>query len=1166
MSDQKKENAETPKASGFWCFSCRPRVIFSPLYLSAIFLAVLFVLPRLLHSNFLFPLIKKVAATTYGAKISASHSALNIWNEPHFTMYGFTLHKKGDTPLLKADIVKLNLNPWSVIKGKSALDKLTLLNPEFTLVRGKDNTYNLPGSDGEAVDAPDLALPALSTVASLDLVGGTVHWRDFRVADTPVETDITNLIATISHENISDSAPFHLRGHLEGEKGPSLFSLDGALSSLTKNPSFSGKIEVDRISFDEYWPYLKHILPFDRLNCDLSLDASFSGDLARGFSSNGIITLSGLKLLYKKAFSRSIAEDRITLTYAVDGTSKNLDITNLKLSAGPISIKASGKASEMTSDNPRLNVHISTNNIDVNDLRRYLPDNALPPVELNFIKNNLKSGFLALKDFKFDGDFNKLKNLDKPESLKAFDGVLVVSNMKIAFKKAPYPLHDIGGEITIVSDTLLFSDITARYRGNALNKIYGSVKDLYDAPHFNVYIKAGFNLAETRDFLLRELTSREFMKQIKKIKWAKGVVNLDLQLSGEAFAPISGLMVNGKLALSKVGMSHDTFGLPVTGLNGVIEGNFDDIHISQLDWMVGNSPFYLSGNLYNAFSADPVFDIFMTTSVDLKDMQKISFLNTKERRQEQLGVAEIIMKLNGKFGDFHVSNTVDMTKAGFTVPGLVKKSVGSPLIYEFDGDVKDQEHIAIRNLDLTVGESVIDVTGRIDQFLWGEGIDLTFTTDGFMLDDADNFFAFLDDIKGAGLAKGRISVFSSKSERIRLTGNLEIENATFKLPTFSSTFSECNGRFDLVNDKIFLKNGTGVFGLGRFTANGIGILDKIPSFTLNVKTTALTEQDLFGPNRRQYKKKDYEQPQKRRYLDGLWNINLHSDSGKIGYLTYTDLNTTVKYNEKVFTLNPFMFLAHGGAWSLEGSIDTLTPGKIGYDTIVQIQDLDMIRFESEAYGSASRFISGPFNLRGEFKGVGATWREIKRSMEGLFTLRSGSGEIRKFAMLSKIFSLLNVTQYFKNRTPNLDADGMPFTSISGDFIVKEGIATTKKLYVDSEAIRLVGHGDYDIADSIVDMAVLAAPFGTIDWMISSIPLLGYVLAGEEKSFLASSFTVKGPLDDPQVNMIPFESFARSVLGILERLVELPSVTIRAMEGKRDTGFVLPFDEERIIEE
>ena len=1110
--------------------------------------------------------MKKVVATAYGAKISATHSTLSFWDGPHFSLYDFALYQKGDTPLLKASLIKLDLNPLSFIKGKPALDKLTLLNPEFTIVRGKDNTYNLPGSGEETADTPVFALPSLSSVVALDLTGGTVHWRDHRVAKTVVEANITNIMATITLDNTSDSAPFRLRGLLEGEKGPSPISLNGALSSLTKNPSFNGQVLVDGISFDEYWPYLKYILPFDRLNCNVSLDASFSGDLSSGFSSNGIITLSGLKLLYKKAFSRSIDEDKITLTYEVDGTSKNLGINKMELSAGPIAIKASGKASEMTSDNPKLNVLISTNKIDVNDLRRYLPDNALPPVELNFIKNNLKSGYLALKDFKFDGDFNKLKNLDKPESLKAFDGVLDVSNMKIAFKKAPYPLHNIGGEITIISDTLIFSDITARYRGNALNKIYGSVKDIYDAPHFNVYIKAGFNLAETRDFLLREVTSREFLKQIKKIKWAKGAVNLDLQLSGEAFAPISGLMVNGKLALSEVGLSHDTFGLPVTGLNGVIEGNFDDIHISQLDWMVGNSPFYLSGNLYNAFSADPVFDVFMTTSVDLKDMQKISFLNTKERRQEQLGVAEIIMKLNGKFGDFHVSNTVDMTKAGFTVPGLVKKSVGSPLIYEFDGDVKDQEHIAIQNLDLTIGESVIDVTGRIDQFLWGEGIDLTFATDGFMLDDADNFFAFLDDIKGAGLAKGSVSVFSSKSERIRLTGDLEIENATFKLPTFSEIFSKCDGRFDLINDKIFLKDGAGVFGIGRFDVDGIGILDTIPSFTLNVRTTALSEQDLFGPNRRQYKKKDYEQPQKRRYLDGLWNINLHSDGGKIGYLTYTDLDTTVQYNEKVFTLNPFIFLAHGGSWSLEGSIDTLTQGKIGYDTIVQIQDLDMIRFESEAYGSASRFISGPFNLRGEFKGVGATWREIKRSMEGLFTLRSGSGEIRKFAMLSKIFSLLNVTQYFKNRTPDLDADGMPFTSISGDFIVKEGIATTKKLYVDSEAIRLVGHGDYDIADSIVDMAVLAAPFGTIDWMISSIPLLGYVLAGEEKSFLASSFTVKGPLDDPQVNMIPFESFARGVIGILERLVELPSVTIRAMEGKKKPEFVLPFDEERIIEE
>lgn len=1162
MSEKKDDSQKIDKAPPFFCLRCRPHILAFPLWALALTAALFWVAPRLFQEGFLFPLAQNIASLHYDVTILAKSARINLSGDPYILLNEVSFSKGKDQPALAARLVKLDMNLVNVLTGEPVVEKLTIVSPKFTIVRRKDGSYNVPGlSPDEEPQAPSTAAAALLEIAaktSLYIIGGTVDWSDSYISDKTVQTTVKNVTALIEKKGAKGSTHFRLSGLLGSKRGASAFRLNGVLSAKNgEAPSFTGKTSIDRISVDEYWTYLSHILPFDQIDCDLSIEADFSGDFARGFSSKGSLLFTGLTIYYEKMFSRSLEEDHITLTYDVKSDKERLDINSVFLTAGPIAISARGKANNILSKNPDLDIQISAKPVAIEDLQRYLPDNTLPHVLSKFILSNLKSGEITLSGLRFNGDLDKLKNLDQPESLDAFSGTVSVSDLTIAFNRAPKNFTNIGGEITLDNNQLAFSDITGRYGENVLNKISGVVANIDKSPIYNIYINANFDVAQAKELFAAEITSREFKKKIDDIEWAEGFVGLDLRIAGATADPVSSLSLKGTIKLSDVGMMSSALGLPIYDLNGVIEGNFKDIRIAKLNWIAGESPFTLSGDLYDVFGEDPTFDLFLATTAQLTDMEKIRFLTTNKRRQNQSGVAEIVMTVKGSFGDFEVNNSVDMTNASFALPGFIEKEKGSKLIYKFEGVVKNNQRVTIRNLDLTIGDSVIDVTGRIDQFLWGEGINLTFTTDGFLLDDADSFFTFFDDIDGEGLVKGSISINTTSQNSVSLVGAMTADNVTFKLPTFSETFSEGNATFLFSRNKIFLKNARGKFGAGAFSGNGIAILGPTPKFTINVKTDALNLDDLFGDKRRKEKKTDEEDT--KNYMDGIWVINVHSDKGKIGMLTYNNLDTAIHYDSHVFSISPFSFSAHGGVWSLEGIIDTLKPDKIGFDTVLQIQDLDMTRFEAEALGSGARFISGPFNLRGVAKGEGATWYDIKRSMEGMFTLRSGAGVIRKFTMLSKIFSILNVSQYFLLRAPQLDVEGMPFNSISANFIVKDGIATTDQLVVDSEAIRLVADGNYDIAQNAIDMKILAAPLVAVDRVLSSIPLVGYVLTGDDKGFLTSSFTVKGPLDDPEVNMIPFESLARGVLGILERFIMAPVVAVRALSGDKEPEFVLPFE-------
>jgi hypothetical protein len=65
------------------------------------------------------------------------------------------------------------------------------------------------------------------------------------------------------------------------------------------------------------------------------------------------------------------------------------------------------------------------------------------------------------------------------------------------------------------------------------------------------------------------------------------------------------------------------------------------------------------------------------------------------------------------------------------------------------------------------------------------------------------------------------------------------------------------------------------------------------------------------------------------------------------------------------------------------------------------------------------------------------------------------------------------------------------------------------------------------------------PLGTIDTVVSNIPILGHILTGNNRSLITYYFEVKGPILDPQVEHVPFKTLGEGVTGILKRLFLSP---------------------------
>jgi len=85
-----------------------------------------------------------------------------------------------DAPFFTVDEARLDL-PWSVLRGKIAIDAVELVRPRLTIVAKADGTSNLPAGDRTSAtpgSSDDTADPPRLPIGALTVDGLSIEWRD----------------------------------------------------------------------------------------------------------------------------------------------------------------------------------------------------------------------------------------------------------------------------------------------------------------------------------------------------------------------------------------------------------------------------------------------------------------------------------------------------------------------------------------------------------------------------------------------------------------------------------------------------------------------------------------------------------------------------------------------------------------------------------------------------------------------------------------------------------------------------------------------------------------------------------------------------------------------------------------------------------------------------
>ncbi len=216
---------------------------------------------------------------------------------------------------------------------------------------------------------------------------------------------------------------------------------------------------------------------------------------------------------------------------------------------------------------------------------------------------------------------------------------------------------------------------------------------------------------------------------------------------------------------------------------------------------------------------------------------------------------------------------------------------------------------------------------------------------------------------------------------------------------------------------------------------------------------------------------------------------------------------------------------------------TFVPGKVAMDIKIRARKRD---FGSTLYClfDKERLAQGTFSLKGYLKAQGEE-DPISEGSEGEFHFKAGRGRVYRLTLLSKIFAVLNVTEIFRGKLPDLAKEGFAYGSMKVNAHFRNGVLFVDEGIINGDSMRIFTDGKVDFVREKLRLTVLVAPFKTLDTVLSHIPLLGRVLTGKSKTLVSFPVRVTGKLADPTVIPLSPTAVGSGLLGIMKRTIEMP---------------------------
>jgi uncharacterized protein YhdP len=150
--------------------------------------------------------------------------------------------------------------------------------------------------------------------------------------------------------------------------------------------------------------------------------------------------------------------------------------------------------------------------------------------------------------------------------------------------------------------------------------------------------------------------------------------------------------------------------------------------------------------------------------------------------------------------------------------------------------------------------------------------------------------------------------------------------------------------------------------------------------------------------------------------------------------------------------------------------------------------------------------------------------------------------------LSKVFSLLNVTEMLRGKMPDLASDQLPYDSLTIKADLQDGNLVLNETVLSGPTVGIVGDGTVHLIDKKVNIKLIVAPLRTVDFIIERTPIVKNVMGGK---LVTVPVRIAGDWEDPDVTMLSATAVGSRLLEIMKNTLLLPVELVEPVLPKQD---------------
>lgn len=994
--------------------------------------------------------------------------------------------KDGSSDFLKVDKASVRINLLPLLRNRLVFGEIVLHQPRVSLTRDSAGVLNI---DDLLKRKEDESAPKFRKII---VENGALVFSDQAVGGESLLTSLENFNGRFNALFWTNRYRFHVTTTVVENKNKAQLEMKGFFSSASEEkPVYESKvrasIDIKGTDLKHYVPYLQKYTPMQQMAGKLNADLTLSGRFSDFKSKGSVVVQNGL-LDYPGVFNGILQPRLVEVQYSLKRDKESISVDVGHLAVDKFNAKGHFAMDDLDTQDPLLKASAITKVFSFKEVKPYVPWRIIPESVSNFIQDYIKDGNFRLIEGKLKGKLSQIADINGKKGVDVLFIRAEVDKAILKFDESTPAFNQISGILELKKRIFSLKKMNGRF-GHSPCSLEGNISD-FAQPEPNIYT-AYMKVQPVRE----------------DVQWLLGKETFrELRFSGSSMLFLSG------------------------------RGTDEDYHINAT-WNLGDAAFAYPGVLEkpkgkkNTITAQLVINDDAINFPSFKsDLPPLNLTATAKYRFS----GEMPVSFNIQSKTFDVRDAVPIfpvlrsfhPTGNCSVAVVGRGDLSNPSSIYWDGNIA-MANISFRPVERTnplngiTGKAFFKQRSMETSLLKGK-IGNSYVQGNFRIDD---------------LSRLRfIAQFH--------TNHLPTDDMGLASPEGNLNMYAVNGQISVEDNIVYLDKISFLLGKSSFNLSGEVRDGENTKLNVNLSSPYMESNDLA-----KLVSLDYAEKKKGDSTTLALNANLRIDDGKINDMEFKKLYAELKYAKGILDVDDLDLDVFDGKFKARGKVVVNPDGKNHYESNIIISKMSLEKIQSYL-DVKDRTISGTLSLTGDLSTAGRNADELKKTAAGEFNVVAEKGVLKKFSVLSKIFSMLNVFQLAKLQLPDMARGGMPYKKITFNTSVKDGVLSSKDFFIDSDAMQFSGTGDVDYVKKELHFVLGVHPLQSLDLIAAKIPIAGWVITDERGKLITFNFKVEGPWDNPEVTAVTTQSIGKGTMDIFKRIFLLPEKLMT------DTGEVI----------